>query len=198
MKAIRIRSVDLGRGAVRPAVRPDRAGAGLAQAVPEIPLRRAGGGNPGRGAHALQRLRRIREAEARRRARAVPVGGICRRHPGDRRKAARSDGHGRERLRRRPMWRPWAASSRWSSRPIPTERSDTMRSRSCARTARTRSLDDLKGKIWAWAEPNSSSGYLFPAGQLPQQRARSGKAFRQGRVLRRSRAEHHRRARQRL
>ena len=25
-----------------------------------------------------------------------------------------------------------------------------------------KSLDDLKGKIWAWAEPNSSSGYLFP------------------------------------
>jgi phosphonate transport system substrate-binding protein len=25
-----------------------------------------------------------------------------------------------------------------------------------------RSLADLKGKIWAWAEPNSSSGYLFP------------------------------------
>lgn len=25
-----------------------------------------------------------------------------------------------------------------------------------------KSLKDLKGKIWAWAEPNSSSGYLFP------------------------------------
>jgi phosphonate transport system substrate-binding protein len=25
-----------------------------------------------------------------------------------------------------------------------------------------KSIDDLKGKIWAWAEPNSSSGYLFP------------------------------------
>jgi phosphonate transport system substrate-binding protein len=25
-----------------------------------------------------------------------------------------------------------------------------------------KSLADLKGKIWAWAEPNSSSGYLFP------------------------------------
>jgi phosphonate transport system substrate-binding protein len=25
-----------------------------------------------------------------------------------------------------------------------------------------KTLDDLKGKTWAWAEPNSSSGYLFP------------------------------------
>jgi len=25
-----------------------------------------------------------------------------------------------------------------------------------------KTLKDLKGKIWAWAEPNSSSGYLFP------------------------------------
>jgi phosphonate transport system substrate-binding protein len=25
-----------------------------------------------------------------------------------------------------------------------------------------KTLNDLKGKIWAWAEPNSSSGYLFP------------------------------------
>ncbi len=25
-----------------------------------------------------------------------------------------------------------------------------------------KSLDDLKGKIWAWVEPNSASGYLFP------------------------------------
>ena len=25
-----------------------------------------------------------------------------------------------------------------------------------------KNLDDLKGKTWAWAEPNSSSGYLFP------------------------------------
>ncbi len=25
-----------------------------------------------------------------------------------------------------------------------------------------KSINDLKGKIWAWAEPNSSSGYLFP------------------------------------
>jgi phosphonate transport system substrate-binding protein len=25
-----------------------------------------------------------------------------------------------------------------------------------------KSLADLKGKVWAWAEPNSSSGYLFP------------------------------------
>lgn len=25
-----------------------------------------------------------------------------------------------------------------------------------------KNLNDLKGKIWAWAEPNSSSGYLFP------------------------------------
>ena len=25
-----------------------------------------------------------------------------------------------------------------------------------------KTLDDLKGKVWAWAEPNSSSGYLFP------------------------------------
>ena len=25
-----------------------------------------------------------------------------------------------------------------------------------------KSIKDLKGKIWAWAEPNSSSGYLFP------------------------------------
>jgi phosphonate transport system substrate-binding protein len=25
-----------------------------------------------------------------------------------------------------------------------------------------KSLDDLKGKTWAWVEPNSSSGYLFP------------------------------------
>jgi phosphonate transport system substrate-binding protein len=25
-----------------------------------------------------------------------------------------------------------------------------------------KSLDDLKGKVWAWVEPNSSSGYIFP------------------------------------
>jgi phosphonate transport system substrate-binding protein len=25
-----------------------------------------------------------------------------------------------------------------------------------------KNLNDLKGKVWAWAEPNSSSGYLFP------------------------------------
>lgn len=25
-----------------------------------------------------------------------------------------------------------------------------------------KTLDDLKGKVWAWVEPNSSSGYLFP------------------------------------
>ncbi len=25
-----------------------------------------------------------------------------------------------------------------------------------------KSLNDLRGKVWAWAEPNSSSGYLFP------------------------------------
>jgi phosphonate transport system substrate-binding protein len=25
-----------------------------------------------------------------------------------------------------------------------------------------KSLEDLKGKVWAWVEPNSSSGYLFP------------------------------------
>jgi phosphonate transport system substrate-binding protein len=28
--------------------------------------------------------------------------------------------------------------------------------------SRYKSLADLKGKTWAWAEPNSSSGYLFP------------------------------------
>ena len=48
------------------------------------------------------------------------------------------------------------------ARPIPTGQSATMRSPSCAPTVRTRTLDDLKGKTWAWAEPNSSSGYLFP------------------------------------
>ena len=61
-----------------------------------------------------------------------------------------------------------------------------------------KSLDDLKGKIWAWAEPNSSSGYLFPLVSFRNKGLDPGKAFRQGRVLRRPRAKHHRRARPRL
>ena len=59
-----------------------------------------------------------------------------------------------------------------------------------------KTLDDLKGKIWAWAEPNSSSGYLFPLVGFRNMGLDPGKALRQGRVLGRARAEHHRRARQ--
>ena len=61
-----------------------------------------------------------------------------------------------------------------------------------------KTLDDLKGKIWAWAEPNSSSGYLFPLVGFRKMGLEPGEALRQGGVLGRPRAEHHRRARQGL
>ena len=59
-----------------------------------------------------------------------------------------------------------------------------------------KSLDDLKGKTWAWVEPNSSSGYLFPLVGFRKMGLEPGQALRQGGVLGRTRAEHHRRARQ--
>ena len=59
-----------------------------------------------------------------------------------------------------------------------------------------KTLADLKGKIWAWAEPNSSSGYLFPLVGLRKMGLEPDKHF--GKVVfsGRARAEHHRRARQ--
>ena len=97
-----------------------------------------------------------------------------------------------------PRWRPRAASSRWS---CPTNPDGTIGYYAVAfvrADSPYKTLDDLKGKIWAWAEPNSSSGYLFPLVGFRNMGLDPGKALRQGGVLGRARAKHHRRARQGL
>ena len=57
------------------------------------------------------------------------------------------------------------------------------------------SLDDVKGKVFGFGDPNSTSGYLIPSIEIPQETGATHgirRLFRRSEVHRRPRADHRR------